>query len=420
MATTMTKKELLAKIKETQYPEWFDSVSIDWKFPDFPMLTCNQVGFIAIYTYASQQKKGWESLGELPSNLDPSFSYFKRFHEHLIQFLNISKEIDKQELSKQWINHFANYTDNNTRRKIITYDRPETEFLIKLHKEQPKYNQEVFDFLISFERNGNINPPNTPKNFIAYIIAYEFIQRDYTEITKRYDSEKSSLSKLRNDFSNYLTESEAHLKGVLDKATKDGEKYAQKIEDVKTEKEKSFDDWYAKSKQEITDLKDTYENLLKLKEPAAYWKQRADTLKAEGDKHNKWLKGVSIGGIVLAVGVLFCLSNGIMEGIFKETGTAIKWSITFITFVSLLAFGIKHLSKLTLSAFHLARDAEEKEQLTYLFLALHKDSAVSDREREIVLQSLFSRADSGLLKDESSPTMPGNMLGLLEKIGKGK
>ncbi len=25
-----------------------------------------------------------------------------------------------------------------------------------------------------------------------------------------------------------------------------------------------------------------------------------------------------------------------------------------------------------------------------------------------------------LLKDESSPTMPGNMLGLLEKIGKGK
>jgi hypothetical protein len=31
---------------------------------------------------------------------------------------------------------------------------------------------------------------------------------------------------------------------------------------------------------------------------------------------------------------------------------------------------------------------------------------VTDNDRSIILQSLFSRADTGLLKEDSSPTMP--------------
>jgi hypothetical protein len=68
------------------------------------------------------------------------------------------------------------------------------------------------------------------------------------------------------------------------------------------------------------------------------------------------------------------------------------------------------LAKLTFSSFHLSRDAEEREQLTHFYLALKKDTAIEPEERQLILQSLFSRADTGLLKDDSSPTMPTSII----------
>jgi hypothetical protein len=46
------------------------------------------------------------------------------------------------------------------------------------------------------------------------------------------------------------------------------------------------------------------------------------------------------------------------------------------------------------SAYHLARDAEERYTLTYLYLSLLKDNNVTDNERNLVMQSLFSRAET--------------------------
>lgn len=38
-----------------------------------------------------------------------------------------------------------------------------------------------------------------------------------------------------------------------------------------------------------------------------------------------------------------------------------------------------------------------------------------EKDREIILQSLFSRVDTGLLKGDSSPTMPDGLLGQIVK-----
>ena len=42
-----------------------------------------------------------------------------------------------------------------------------------------------------------------------------------------------------------------------------------------------------------------------------------------------------------------------------------------------------------------------------VYLALSKEGDITKEERELIMQSLFSRVDTGLLKDDSSPTMPG-------------
>ena len=78
---------------------------------------------------------------------------------------------------------------------------------------------------------------------------------------------------------------------------------------------------------------------------------------------------------------------------------------------------MKVLSKMTFSSFHLMRDAQEREQLTYLYLALTHESEIDKSSRDIVLQSLFSRSETGLLVKENGPTMP-TISEILPRAGK--
>ena len=75
--------------------------------------------------------------------------------------------------------------------------------------------------------------------------------------------------------------------------------------------------------------------------------------------------------------------------------------------MSFIAYGLRTFAKLAFSSFHLVRDAEERKHLVYVFLALSNEKQMDKEERHLIIQSIFSRADSGLLREDSSPTMPG-------------
>ena len=190
---------------------------------------------------------------------------------------------------------------------------------------------------------------------------------------------------------------------------------------LKEEKNNNFDDWfknaaiefknfYNGAHESIIENENLYREKLRLEAPANYWHKRAILLKTEGKSYLNWLIGVSIIAAVLLFALLMSLGNDFFQTAFSDTVRGIKWSIILITIVSLLAFCIKILARLTFSSFHLSRDAEEREQLTHFYLALKKDTTIDPGERQLILQSLFSRADTGLLKEDSSPTMPTTSL----------
>jgi hypothetical protein len=76
-----------------------------------------------------------------------------------------------------------------------------------------------------------------------------------------------------------------------------------------------------------------------------------------------------------------------------------------------MAFAIRAVTKVMFSSFHLARDCEERHTLTYFYLSLLKESTVDKEDKKLIMQALFSRAETGLLKDDSSPTMPNDIIG---------
>ncbi len=260
---------------------------------------------------------------------------------------------------------------------------------------------------------------NSNQDFNAmkgYILAYEFELQDESELTQRRNTEKKSIAQLQNQ----LTKTTSKLIEEVDEFKSDfttwGDKskksFARKIKAQKslfcktqTEREVEFNVYMEQSKKKIEELEKTYQEKLRLEKPATYWNKKAEVYKKQGLIWSAILLIVLISGIG-GFGYLFIQW---LES--KSLGIELKslqGALIFVTILTIYAFLIKSLSKLVFSSFHLQRDAEEREQLTHVYLALtHEEGKIDEDSRKIVLQALFSRADSGLLHRDSSPTMPG-------------
>jgi outer membrane murein-binding lipoprotein Lpp len=411
----MTTKEIRKKIAESKELEWFNSVDVTLNYPHIDF-NINLKGFSSIHKFLEEQINGWEKIEEkIPIELSYSLTHFKKQINSLDNFLNSNIDLSKAHLSHPW-NVLKNQLQID--KKFFTYNCPETKFLLQTYTEQPKLFIAAFAYLTE-NLSQNINVKD---NFNGYLLAYEFKHNDYSKIIERRNKEKSSISKIRNDFKNQFSETEIQLVEHLAESNQKVDDFSVQVDELKAEKETLFNDWFALSKENFTtfdsdskakieDLQNTYEELLRLKKPAEYWNKRAEKLKKEGWKAINWLVGLVVFACLTLYALLWLTPEGMLLSFITGSASAIKWSVIYITFISFLAYGIKAIHKVAFSSFHLARDAEEREQLTYVYLALIKDSAVDEKDKNLIMQSLFSRADTGLLKEDSSPTMPNNIVG---------
>lgn len=413
----MTNSELKQKIANAGNPDWFLNIQESFNF-GYVNFNQSLKGVSAIYEFVIKQINGWQELSsKIPPEFKNSTNYFDEIKREIIQFVNSHTDKNPSNLPNYW--QRVKNAINNTNQKPLPYNIPETEFLINVRNDFPNYFKGAYAFLI---RATSYNSGNQDE-LSGAILAYEFKLKDHTEILQRRNNEKSSISRLRNEFQNYLSESESQLIDHLKNANDKYDEYATKIDTLTNEKDQTFTDWFENTKNEkwqkwyepsvkkIKELEDTYREKLKLAEPAEYWKERAKKLRRQG-----W---ISLAIIIFLVAIS-CLS--LAEILWKtpeqiytswfndDKSAAIRWSIVYVTLISFIAFCIRAVTKTMFSSFHLARDSEERYTLTYFYLSLLKDSNVDDNDRQLIMQSLFSRAETGLLKDDSSPAMPNDTI----------
>jgi hypothetical protein len=443
----MTTTEVKSKIAEATEQEWFKTIVANFNFAVGEQMSFR--GVSAIYEFVNQQVEGWNKITNLPTELQQNITYFTTIRDVIANFTSSYFQQNVNNLNSFWQNQVANPINNlkpkqanvyNSQQQkivnqpILPYNIPQVDFLLKVYQETPKYFQGAFHFLLRTNQNYQTNIAQ-PDFFYGAILAYEFLLKDHTEITERRNTEKSSISKIRNDFQKYLSESESQIVEHIKKTNDSYTEYTHKIDELKDEKERLFSEWFVNTKNEqwqnwfentkneqwqkwfdptikkIAELENTYKEKLKLEEPAKYWSERAQKLK----KQAWWVLGAFVFLIIIVCTVLcYVLVNtpkDLLENLFKgNIGGAIKWAIVFTTLISFFAYAIRAVSKVMFSSFHLARDCEERHTLTYFYLSLLKDSKVADSERQLIMQSLFSRADTGLLKEDSSPTMPNDYM----------
>lgn len=267
---------------------------------------------------------------------------------------------------------------------------------------------------IDFIINNSVTHGSNRNGFIGAILAYEFINQD-SDITKRSISEKKSLDQLRDT----LDSTKNTIRVEFDEFTRD-------LSNWKGEIKKDIDKWFESSQEnfseqqrdnkeefvknirtcnsDIENLINTYREQIRLKEPANYWKKSARKYGIQGGLFFIAL----VLSIVLGVNLLQSLFSSWLEG--DAIGLELKslqGILIFATLLTVYAYLVRSISKLTFSSFHLMRDSEEREQLTYLYLSLINEKKIDETSRDIILQALFSRSETGLLSSDSSPTMPG-------------
>ncbi|MDR3236370.1 MAG: hypothetical protein LBT48_06565, partial [Prevotellaceae bacterium] len=220
----MTTTELKNKIAEAIEQEWFKTISVNFSFAVGEQMSIE--GVSAIFEFVNQQVEGWEKFNNLPSELKQNKTYFTAVRDAIATFTNNYLQQNETNLNSSWQNQVVNPINNivsqpsnvrqvNGRRQIVNqpilpYNIPEVEFLLKVHKETPKYFQGAFHFLLRTDQNNQSNIAQ-PDFFYGAILAYEFLLKDHTKITERRNAEKSSISKIRNDFQKYLSESESQI-----------------------------------------------------------------------------------------------------------------------------------------------------------------------------------------------------------------
>lgn len=372
-------------------------------------------GLYNIFKFYYEQNEKWKTIDNIDNIFDDSKNFFGYATTNLEDFINlriINEKVSEFDFDNFFQTLESRYLSPN--KYVFPFDAPEVGFLQNIAVKNKDLVIPAYNYII----DSNLNS-NNKSNIQGYILAYEFQNKENSVLFNNRETEKRHLARLRADVANLTDTYENEVNRFQNSVEQDYKDYKLAQDDYISKSRKTLAEWLVlkknnfnslldSSKIEIENLQNQYSELLKLQEPVKYWRDRATELNKKAN-NMMWLLGaITFIAVVLTYGLLWFTPEGMLESIFKgDTAAAIRWSIVFALFISFIAFMFRAVMKFMFSNYHLARDAEEREKLTYLYISLLTKGEFSEEEKKIVFQSLFSRSDTGLLKEDSSPTMPG-------------
>ena len=342
----------------------------------------------SLYNYIVEEKAFWEEYR--------NHIFLKKYYD---AYINAEQNL-KNFKNVSGLHYFQSYI-TGLKNNLVNVPSSKTILVKELIKHKDKSDGFFRGFIYS------LDPKSSSSSFTSDFLLGVFTGFQYREMIRKIDE-------LIPDQLSSFEESKLRMRTLTDEFIK---RYNE-LFDSNTEKfsklDKDYNDTvnlymenYKKYTQEKEDkfsqLEKLYRENLMLKAPAEYW-----------DKMSKEYNIKAIISLLISIGIAVGIVGLLIKLIFvipqldnsEHWFNTIRITAMLTVITSVLIYGLRVAVKLTMSSFHLARDARERKQLTYFYLALINEKAVTDKERELIMTSLFSRADTGLLKGDSSPEMP--------------
>jgi hypothetical protein len=162
----------------------------------------------------------------------------------------------------------------------------------------------------------------------------------------------------------------------------------------------------------IRRIETTFKEGMRLRSPIGYWQSR--------QRLHMWL-AVSFGLCsFITIGALGYSVSTMAHQLFghlKAGENPSSWQLSSLIITAVFgAWAVRLIVRLFLSNSHLATDAAERIVMTQTYLALLEEDKISDeKDRSLVLSSLFRPGADGMIKDEN---IPHPTLDLLTRLGK--
>ncbi len=374
-------------------------------------------------------KRKFDSIEDLIKFLDGEIKFWSGKDEAVCERFRSSKRTLEDQLKPQ--SHFhqnvissvlsilsnARSSATSSNDYCIYSSTAAASYLADIKKNRPHLYDGAKEFLVLKELSIPHHPVNGPRRilkdfFMGMLDAYYFssMQENIKGFVKGQETSlaeiQSRFNVLFNDCSKHAEDNKKAMqddvktRDQLHGETKDG--FAKLQNELREEFSSKMKEWEAK----FADTEKVFREKITLDAPVQYWDELSK-------KHLKTGRLTSVAACIVTFFFILLLAIILYDCPFTILNSvtwslaSVKGSLILLTITSIGLYIIHLLAKFAISSYHLSRDAEERKQLTHVFLALLENKAVeSSSHREIILQALFSRADTGLLKGDHAPVMP--------------
>jgi F0F1-type ATP synthase membrane subunit b/b' len=340
------------------------------------------------------------------------------------------------QIQKQWDDQIAALYSND---RVLESSSPKAQLVESTRRSDPELGFYVLAFF--HESLSSFNNPKAiegaliallykkgvRKNVEAERTALQRLREEWQEVfseTKReYEDSKiqnrqivatsdSLIQRMGEDLRKQISKDIAESKGfrfeLSNSVKKQLSQYATEVDGFVNQYSDKLKDAEAK----LNSLIATYYQHLALKSPVEYWEENRETHKASARTYLIWLAttGPICGFIVFSAGWVL---------IGRDPQPVWGHIVLFATVAALVVWALRVLMKLYLSHMHLETSARERVVMAKTYLALMSEGVkVGDKERSIVMESLFRPATTGILKDDGLQTSAVELLSRLLKSEK--
>lgn len=265
-----------------------------------------------------------------------------------------------------------------------------------------------------------LNNPNYLNSYLSdtrkQIVAMHYIL---------YKTNHHSLSKFKrnNTSANLYSIMESNINNSINEIVSKKDEYVSFMDNekeeyltFKKEEQDKFNTWFdasnvkfnsflKDSKINLENLEKTYSEKLKIEEPSKFMKEKALEYKK---KTRKWAIAIMFVSSILLVLLGFILNpkvelnKKIITVNFFSKDMPVYSSVIILSMICLIIYVIRIFIKIMMSSKHLSEEYHQKYVLTYFYLSLVNSGKIDEKLGNIVLSLLFTKADTGLIKNDNN------------------
>lgn len=359
--------------------EYWNSVSVSDYSQEWVKLS-NNITKVREYLSTIEELDIESILNYFYSNL---CSNREKIEDKYLYKISMSSPIDRDAefgKIKNFVSFYIQYLTNNLREAVINfirlsknmyeigYDLSSTSqyrfypalYLLKQHFSDLKESKDDFETNVVLPIKNKLQEISNDSDE-QYKEITTFIETKHNEIQKQFDEQSKGLKEFRSLINIWQEEKEARL----------------------------------------NNLEETYKDKLSLEAPETLWYNRSK----EYRRFAKCWTGVLVVFVVALVVALRELVIVIHEYSLDAVQEIpfISKSFILVSIISFFVYIIRVLIKIVMSNHHLATEYEQKAALTRFYQALTlAGTDIAQEERIIIIHSLFSKSETGLVKTDSS------------------